>query len=208
MKATYKGFEAKENITSFIQLPPAGVYEAQILDVRVVDADGEKTFRDTIEVMVEITEGECKGRFTAVYTDMKERLGSERNVQFKGVFKLVPPIDGDEDWRVRAFEGNIWCVEESNPGFHFVKADGTWDDQGLRGKKIGLNIRNRLYTYTGSDGETHDGSTIEIARFERIEDVKSGKAKPMKDRDTRKKEEVNASTYTDVTGTAGTPFNW
>ena len=206
MKPTYKNFEAKE--AAFLELPPPGVYVGTILQVRVVDADGQKVMRDKIEVMVEITEGEYKGRFTDYYKDQESRLGKDK-AKFRGVFSLIPPVDGDEDWRFRAFEGNIWCVEESNPGYHFRKPDGSWDEQGLAGKAIGINIRNRLYNYTGSDETVKEGKTIEIARFETVENVRSGKAKPAKDRDTREnKEEISApSGYTQV-NTSALPFNW
>ena len=182
-----------------IRSPPPGVYVGTILQVRVVDADGQKVMRDKIEVMVEITEGEYKGRFTDYYKDQESRLGKDK-AKFRGVFSLIPPVDGDEDWRFRAFEGNIWCVEESNPGYHFRKPDGSWDEQGLAGKAIGINIRNRLYNYTGSDETVKEGKTIEIARFETVENVRSGKAKPAKDRDAREYKDDTASVpgYTQV----------
>ena len=188
MKPTYSNFEAKENSQSFLELPPAGVYVGQILKVRVIEADGQKTFRDAIELMVEITEGEYKGRFTDVYNEHVQRFGKE-NAWYKGIFRLLPPKDGDDDWWFRNFEGNIWCVEESNPGYKFRKPDGSWDEQGLAGKTIGLNIRNRLYNYTNSKGEVVDGKTIEIAKFETVQNVHNGKVKALKDRDKRKKEE-------------------
>ena len=187
MKAAYQNFQAKENSMEFIQLPPPGVYVGTIMGVRVVDADGDKYQHDTIELMVEITEGEYKGRFTEVYSDQKERWGADK-ASYKGIFKMVIPADGDEDWRFRAFEGNIWCVEESNPGYSFRKPDGSWDEQGMAGKQVGINIRNRLYNYV-KDGEKKEGKAIEIARLETVQSVHNGKAKPAKDRDTRKKDD-------------------
>ena len=205
MKPTYNNFEAKEN--SFLTLPPAGVYVGTILQVRVVDADGQKVMRDTIEVMVEITEGEYKGRFTDVYKDQEQRLGKDK-AHYKGIFKLIPPVENDEDWRFRAFEGNIWCVEESNPGYKFRKPDGSWDEQGLAGKAIGINIRNRIYNYTASDETIREGKTIEIARFETVENVRSGKARQANDRDTREnKGESVPNGYTQV-DTNSLPFSW
>ena len=201
MKPTYQGFEAKEDSTSFLKLPPAGVYIGQIMAVRVVDADGVKTFRDWLEMMIEITEGEYTGRFTDVYNDQKKRFGEE-NTKYRGTFRIAIPTGkpDEEDWVRRSFEGNLWCVEQSNPGYHW-----DWDENKLTGKKIGLNIRKRLYTYEGKDGET-----IEVARFETVDDVKTGKAKPAKERDQRKKDEekkFDTSTYTDVTGSTALP-NW
>lgn len=196
MKPTYSNFEAKENSQSFLELPPAGVYVGTIMAVRVVEADGEKNFRDAIELMVEITEGEYKGRFTDVYNENVQRFGKDK-AWYKGIFKLIPPMDGDEDWRYRAFEGNIWCVEESNPGFHFRKPDGSWDEQGLAGKTIGINIRNRIYNYTASDETVKERKTIEIARFETVQNVHNGKVHAAKDRDTRKVKEDESTSVPD-----------
>lgn len=192
MKPTYQGFEAKENSTNFLELPPAGVYIGQIMAVRVVDADGVKTFRDWLEVMLEITEGDYKGRFTAVYNDQKERFGAE-NTRYRGTFRIAIPSgkEDEEEWVRRSFEGNLWCVEQSNPGYHW-----DWDENKLTGKKIGINLRTRLYTYNDKDRET-----IEIARFETVDDVKSGKAKPAKVRDQRKHDDTpsfDTSTFTEV----------
>lgn len=192
MKPTYQGFEAKENSTSFLELPPAGVYIGQIMAVRVVDADGVKTFRDWLEVMLEITEGDYKGRFTAVYNDQKERFGAE-NTRYRGTFRIAIPSgkEDEEEWVRRSFEGNLWCVEQSNPGYHW-----DWDENKLTGKKIGINLRTRLYTYNGKDKET-----VEVARFETLDDVKTGKAKPAKVRDQRKHDDTpsfDTSTFTEV----------
>ena len=192
MKPTYQGFEAKENSTNFLELPPAGLYIGQIMAVRVVDADGVKTFRDWLEVMLEITEGDYKGRFTAVYNDQKERFGAE-NTRYRGTFRIAIPSgkEDEEEWVRRSFEGNLWCVEQSNPGYHW-----DWDENKLTGKKIGINLRTRLYTYNDKDKET-----VEVARFETLDDVKSGKAKPAKVRDQRKHDDTpsfDTSTFTEV----------
>ena len=192
MKPTYQGFEAKENSTSFLELPPAGLYIGQIMAVRVVDADGVKTFRDWLEVMLEITEGDYKGRFTAVYNDQKERFGAE-NTRYRGTFRIAIPSgkEDEEEWVRRSFEGNLWCVEQSNPGYHW-----DWDENKLTGKKIGINLRTRLYTYNDKDKET-----VEVARFETVDDVKTGKAKPAKERDQRKHDDTpsfDTSTFTEV----------
>ena len=192
MKPTYQGFEAKENSQSFLELPPAGLYIGQIMAVRVVDADGVKTFRDWLEVMLEITEGDYKGRFTAVYNDQKERFGAE-NTRYRGTFRIAIPSgkEDEEEWVRRSFEGNLWCVEQSNPGYHW-----DWDENKLTGKKIGINLRTRLYTYNDKDKET-----VEVARFETVDDVKTGKAKPAKVRDQRKHDDTpsfDTSTFTEV----------
>ena len=171
MKPSYNGFEAKKS-SGFTELPPQGAYVAEIQDVRFVPADGDKQLRDVIELMMEIVEGEYKNRFHEVYKDNDERFG---NARYKGIFRLTPPIDGDEDWRKRVFEGNLWCVEQSNPGYKW-----DWDEQKLKGKKVGINLRNYLYTSNGQNR-----TTTEIGKFETVDDVRNGKCKAMRDRDKR-----------------------
>ena len=188
MKPTYKGFEAKKS-GGFIELPPAGAYEAEIQAARFVE--GENGQRDRIECFMEITEGEYKNRFHEVYEDQKERFGD--SASYKGIFRLIPPVDGDEPWRRSAFEGNLWCVQESNAGYSW-----DWDEKKLKGKKVGISLRRRLYTYNGKDRET-----VEIARFETIDDVRNGKVRPVKDRDQRETksaipESADGSSFTSV----------
>lgn len=189
MKASYKGFEAKKS-GGFTDLPPAGAYVAEIQAVRFVKKE-EDWQRDRIELFMEIVEGEYANRFHEVYEDQKERFGDD--VKYKGIFRLVPPNEDDDDWRKRSFEGNLWCVQESNPGYAW-----DWDEKKLKGKKVGISIRKRMYTYNGKDRET-----TEIARFETVDDVRNGKCKPVKPRDQREnKGEAPAEESTDGSGFA------
>ena len=194
MKPTYGNFEAKKS-GGYIELPPVGAYVAEIQDVRT----SEQFDHTIIELMVEITEGEYKGRYHEVYEDQRERFG---NATYKGVFKLTAPNDNDEDWRVSTFQGNLWCVQESNPGYKW-----DWDEKKLKGKKVGISVRKRLYTGQDKDGNPVDRETLEIGRFETIADVKAGKVKPMKVKDTRKKNEsTSGSDFTDVSKDVEVPF--
>ena len=172
MKPSYSGFEAKK-ANNFVDLPPVGAYVAEIKEVRVVEANGNQT-RDSIEMMVDITEGEYKGRYMEVYNDQKERFGD--SVKYKGIFRLTVPMENDEDWIKRKFEGSLWCVEQSNPNYKW-----DWDEKKLKGKKVGINIRKRIYRFNDQDRET-----TEIGQFETVKDVTDGKCKTMRDRDTRK----------------------
>lgn len=194
MKPTYGNFEAKKS-GGYIELPPVGAYVAEIQDVRT----SEQFDHTIIELMVEITEGEYKGRYHEVYEDQRERFG---NATYKGVFKLTAPNDNDEDWRVSTFQGNLWCVQESNPGYKW-----DWDEKKLKDKKVGISVRKRLYTGQDKDGNPVDRETLEIGRFETIADVKAGKVKPMKVKDTRKKNEsTSGSDFTDVSKDVEVPF--
>ena len=117
MKATYKGFEAKKS-GGYTELPPVGCYVAEIQGVKLKTPDKDEVQRETIELFLEIIEGEYKNRYHEVYDSQTERFG---NATYRGVFRLVPPSEGDEDdWRKRNFEGNLWCIQQSNAGY-------TWD---------------------------------------------------------------------------------
>lgn len=182
---------------NYLDLPPVGAYVAEIKNVRVVEPDGDRQKYPVLEMMVDITEGEYANRFTEVYNDTKERFD---NVKYKGIFRLRIPMKGDEDWVSRKFGNNIWCVQESNPGYTWDK-----DEKKLIGKKVGINIRTRLYTYNGKDRDT-----TEIGQFETVEDVKAGKCKPMKENDRRTSGSEEAATdgsgFTEVSGNVDVPW--
>lgn len=200
MSQGYSGFSTKRR-NNFIELPPVGAYVAEIRDVRKLEADPkENRERAVIETMIEITEGDYAGQYTKVFKDQDERFGQAK---YKGVFRLTQPKDAnDEDWLKRRFEGNLWCVEQSNPGYQW-----DWDEKKLKGKKIGISVRKRLYTYNGKDRET-----TEIGQFETVEDVKSGKCKPMRDRDQRESkgqdtaDSTDGSGFTEVSATVDVPW--
>ena len=98
MKPTYKGFEAKKSNSGFLTLPPKGAYVAEIKTADEVNL--EFLNRKAIEVTLDICEGEYKGRYEEVWKDQDEKFGK---ASFNGTFRLIPYVDGDEDWRKRAF---------------------------------------------------------------------------------------------------------
>ena len=181
-------------------LPPVGAYEAEIRQVRFVEADGNKQMYDSLEMMIEITEGKYAGRYTEVYNDQKEKFDK---AYYKGIFKLRCPNENDgedADWVARRFGNNLWCIQESNPGYEWDA-----DEKKLKGKKVGINVRKYLYTWNGEDRET-----TEIGQLETIADVKVGKCKEMKPRDKRKKKNEQDSTdgaeFTDVSKAVDVPW--
>lgn len=192
MKPTYSGFEAKKS-SGFAQLPPPGVYVAEIQGVKTEDSYDHS--REQIVCMIEITEGEYAGQYHKVYEDQKNSFS---DVKYRGTIRLSPYIEGDEDWVRSQFEGNLWCVEQSNPGYHW-----DWNEKGLIGKKIGINVRKNFYT--GRDGKERE--TTEICRFETVDDVRNGKVKAAKDRVQKKNgSDSSANEYSDVTSTVKVPF--
>ena len=174
----------------FLSLPPVGAYVAEIKQARIVKAEGQQKY-DSLEMMIDITEGEYAGRYTEVYNDQKERFDEAK---YKGIFRLSMPSEDSEDWIDRKFSNNLWCVQESNPGYEWDE-----DSKKLKGKKVGINVRKRLYSYNGQDKET-----VEIGQLETVADVKAGKCRIMRERDTRQKKtesSTDGSGFTDVSKT-------
>ena len=192
MKPTYKDFEAKKS-GGFVELPPKGAYVAEIKKAEEIKLDFLD--RNAIEVTLDICEGEYKDRYAEVWREQEEQFGK---ATFRGTFRLIPYVEGDEDWRKSVFEGNLWAVQQSNPGYKW-----DWDEKKLKGKKVGISVRNRLYTYNGKDR-----STTEIAEFVPVEDVRNGKVKLKKDRDNRKHDEdsIDSTDFTDVSKKVDVPW--
>lgn len=198
MKAKYAGYEAKKS-GGYVELPPAGAYVGEILNVKV-EPSYDKT-HDQIVLMLDITEGEYKGRYMEVYNDQKERFP---DCKYKGILRITVPEENDPAdlaWMKSRFEGNMWAIEQSNTGYAF-----DWDEKKLKGKKVGFSVRKRLYTFNGKDGET-----TEIVQLESIPEIREGKVKPVKPRDTRTNKTETDDTDseragTDVTGTVEVPF--
>lgn len=186
MKPTYANFEAKKAV--FLEMPPVGAYIGEIKNVNLIDPT-EKNPHSVLELFIDITEGEYSKRFIEIFDDQKKRFGDKTS--YKGVYRLTVPNEEDHEsdsWLDRNFANVIWTIEQNNPGFSW-----DWDEKKLKLKKIGFSLRNRLYNYGGKDR-----STIEIGRFDLIQDIRDGKVKPMPDRDQRSKNASASDGYTQV----------
>ena len=187
MKPGYKNFEAKQS-ASFLTVPPAGAYVARIENVNVIDPTDTNP-RTTIELVLDIVEGEYTHRYKDLFDENKNRFG---DANYRGTFRLSVPTDDDADqdnWLKRKFESSMWCIEQSNPNFEW-----DWDEKKLKKLLVGISVRNRIYTYNGKQR-----TTTEIGRLEVVQDVRDGKVKPMKDRDqTQKQNNSSAQGFTAV----------
>ena len=193
MKPTYSGFEAKK-ASNYAQLPPPGANIAEIQGVKTEDSYDHS--REVIVLMLEITEGEYKGQYHKVYEEQKNSFGD--SVMYRGTLRLTPFLESDEPWVKTRCEGNLWCVQQSNPDYEW-----DWDEKKLKGKKVGINVRKCIYT--GKDGSQKE--TTEIAQLETIEDVKNGKCRKLKERIQKKSGSSAASSEpTDVTDSVEVPF--
>lgn len=195
MKVAYEGFEAKRS-SNFTQLPPVGAYIGEIQAVKV-EEDFDKT-REVLVLMLEITEGEYKNRYHEVLKEQQEKFGG--NVKYKGSIRIKIPKNDDPDdlqWIRGKFSDQICCVQESNDGYTW-----DWDENKLVGKAVGFSVRESIYT--GNDGsEKH---TTEIGQLVSIPDIKNGKVRPMKARDSRRSGTNVSDKATNVTGKVEVPF--
>lgn len=162
MKA-FNGYEAKYQAGGAIFEPiPAGAYVGKIY--------GAKADEQALVIQVDVTEGE----YANYYHDrFKADEGSSFGQKYKGTFRLsLPAGDSNDDWKIRMFNSAIGAIELSNPGYKW-----DWNEAGLKGKSIGLNVREREWEMNGNAGVT-----TEIGALVPVEDVKAGKVKPMKRR--------------------------
>lgn len=184
--------------SNYLEMPPVGAYVAEVKNARIVEANGNQRY-DRLELMTEIIEGDYKGRFGQIFEDQKERGYDAR---WKGIFRLSLPTEGQDNSKVEQWVSNqIYCVV-----YDGVSREYRWDGdpKSLIGKKVGINMRKKIYNYTNKDGELVDGETTEIGRLETVDDVKAGKCKVMRDRDTRQNRDSSATDsqgFTDVSKT-------
>lgn len=139
---------------------------------------GSKADDKSLIMQVEITEGPAAGFFKKEYDSQGGRF---RAPKYKGVYVLRFPdssvSDTVNEMREREARGVAWAVEQSNPGY-------TWQwetlERDLKGKAIGINVRERDWAMKGDDGSWRTGTTWEIGRLEDIHAVREGTVKPMK----------------------------
>lgn len=149
------GYEAAKAYTERERLPVGG-YVLKIMDVKY----HEYTYGDVILLSFDIEEGELKGFFM---NDWKNQSGEDK--KWRGTYRLnVPKDDGskDDEWRMRRFKTVISNFEESNPGYHW-----NWDEQTLKGKKIGALFNDKEYEINGRNGfytNCHSLVTVEKIR--------------------------------------------
>ena len=149
---------------------PAGVYEAIIKGARVEDTPwgGQRLI-----LALDVNQGEHKGHYQNLFD--WEQKNSNYQPKWKGTLRQNIPLgDGSEkdSWTQRSLEGMVWALEQSNPGYHW-----DWDETKLKGKLVGINVRNKEWEYNDMTGWT-----TEICRLESLDEVRAGKVKVAKDK--------------------------
>ena len=161
-----EGFKAEAPAASYPMLPK-GLYVAKINNVKI---DGDEPDQRLV-LRVDITEGEHAGYYVKRFNSDKER-GGQYEAKYKGDFSVQIPNQNNPrrqhyDWDNRAFGNAIWAIEQSNPGYHW-----DWNEQGLKGKAVGINVR----------GGTYNGKPYtSIGRLESVQAIRDGSAKVMAD---------------------------
>lgn len=120
---------------------PVGGYILKILNVEYQS----NTSGDVIVLSFDIDEGDYKGFYQRNH---KNQSGEDK--KWKGNYRIyVPKDDGSEadEWTMRRFKTIITNFEESNKGFHW-----DWDEQKLKGKKIGALFNNKEYNFNNRSG--------------------------------------------------------
>lgn len=163
MKA-YEGFKAQRRSSK--EQIPAGGYVGKIMDCSEQVYD----WGSVLVISFDITDGEYKDFFRKDY-----QANTDENRKWRGVYRLnVPKGDGTEKdgWTKNTFEGALWAIEESNPGYHW-----DWNEKALKGKNIGLLFRREEWAMNGNTGWR-----TACGMLESVEAIRNGTFKPLKDK--------------------------
>lgn len=163
------------------EILPAGGYVAKILNAE----EKRYTWGDVLLISFDITEGEHTGFFNADYQN-----NTNEDRKWRGTYRLpIPKDDGSEKdgWTKNAFNGAIWAIEESNPGYAW-----NWDEKNLKDKIVGVLFRNEEWR-SNSTGNT--GWDTKCCRLESVEDIRNGKFKIPKDKPLANKPAQPASDF-------------
>lgn len=168
---------------------PVGIYEGHIIKAAV---EYIQNVGQALMIYVDIDKGEYTGYYRKQY---ESQTGEKQNIRYKGVYRIILPDGQNEqhdNWRQHQLEGAIWALENGNPGFKW-----DWEEEKLKGLKVGLNVREREYYVNKKFGVT-----TEIGRLESVAMInspdESKRPKPMKkrelsDRDKKKREQDEAN---------------
>lgn len=176
------GFRSEPKKKGTEQLP-AGPYIGKIKNVKI---DGVEPDQSLI-LRLDVSEGEHTGYFTNRYCNDDERYK-------KGDSKFAPKYKGDLRIRIpnpdntkamypesdlATFNDAIWCIEDSNPGYHW-----DWDEKTLIGLTVGFSMQKSSY-----NGRTF----TRVAKLESAPEVKMGNVAVMEPREPRNNASNTAS---------------
>lgn len=142
----YSGFEAKIPSGGGEKLPVGG-YICKILNPEVA----EYSWGNVLVLNIDVDQGEYKGFYANQYKN-----NTNEDKKWKGTLRInLPKDDGSEKdgWTKNTFNNFVGCVEEANPGFRWAWDErGFCDEQKLKGKLIGVAVREEEWEYNGKTG--------------------------------------------------------
>jgi len=164
------------------QLPTDKAYVCDIISAKEVNYTTDSGYKvHRIDVAIDVAEGDFKGFYKSKYdADQSE------DKKWKGVVKInIPKEDGSEqdDWTIKSFNANICAIEASNAGYVW-----DWDENKLKGKKIGLVLRNKEWEFNGNRG-----FYSEPYKFISVDNAKAGNFRKPKDKLLNKPAEAESS---------------
>lgn len=184
----FGGYKA-ERQTAREQLP-VGAHVAKILEAKEISYD----WGNVLQISFDITEGGYKDFFKADYNARQQE-----DKKWRGTYRLnVPKDDGSEKdgWTKNTFNGAMYAIEQSNPGYHW-----DWNEAGLKGKTVGVIMRNKEWEINGNTGWT-----TEAGMLTDVESIRSGKFKLMKDKPLKNKPVQQVTQFVEIEDDSELPF--
>lgn len=139
----YNDFEAKITSGGSEKLPVGG-YICKILNPEVVTY----SWGSVLVLNIDVMGGEYKDFYANQY-----KANTNEDKKWKGTLRInLPKDDGSEKdgWTKNSFSNAIGCIEEANPGYHW-----NWDETSLKGKLIGVAVREEEWEKDGKSGWTN-----------------------------------------------------
>ena len=174
------------------EMLPAGGYGAKILNAE----EKQYTWGSVLLISFDILEGEHAGFFNEDYQN-----NTNEDRKWRGTYRLsIPNDDGSEkdEWTKRTFNGAIWSLEESNPGYSW-----NWDEKTLNGKVVGVLFRNKEWEMNGNTGWTTECCKLAFA-----DEIRNGKFKIPKDKPLSNKSTQDAGDFVPAAADDNTKLPW
>lgn len=122
---------------------PAGAYICKIKKA----VQQSNPYGNQLCVLFDISDGEFKDYYS---NEFKTNLAEDK--KYKGVLKVWLPTDDGSDkdkTTISKLKGFIKSVEDSNVGFSW-----DWNEDSLKGRSIGILMRNEEWEFNGKSGWT------------------------------------------------------
>lgn len=160
---------------------PLGAYVCSIIQAVIEDTQ----YGQVLKVSFDVAEGDQRGYYAADY-----RANTAADKKWAGVRTVfLPNYDGSEkdERNKRSLKGFCTSVEKSNTGFSCFTG-GVMDERALKGKLIGVLMRNEEWEFNGKRGWK-----VRPFIFISADSVRSGNFRLPEDKPLRKDETSSAS---------------